>query len=547
MKRSSPRNNQVNIFASLPEALAAMEREYADRPAVTVYEDDQPVTRSYCQLAADVRILAAALQARGLAGKHIGIASENRYQWVVAFWGIVCAGGVAVALDIENPQQALVEMVRHADVAAIFVSAEAEPLFATAKLPLIYFDEENAIVGWQRLMAEGAANLAELPPADTERLALIVYTSGTTSASKAVMLSQRNILHVACYGQLMIDLGERVYVPLPLCHSYSLVCGMLTCLTQGQHICLNGSLKTMLRDLKLFDPGSMLAVPLMVDSLLGAIRSQRQRQGAAAEVEMQRAKRRYLRRVKLGWRPQPYRPASVEAVLGRRLCVIFCGGARLNEAHALEFAVYGIQVVQGYGVSECSPLISVNYVDDNHPASVGHLLADTELRFSEGTEGEISVKSPAVAMGYYKNEELTAQAFTDGWFHTGDLGYMDRDGLLYLRGRNKNLIVFSNGKKVTPEEIERYLDNLPLAKELMVYGAISGQGGDDVKLALIVYPDPELTRHMNAFSILERLQFEVDIINRRLPNYKKIQSIKLTETPFEKTSSRKIRRMGGEV
>lgn len=152
-----------------------------------------------------------------------------------------------------------------------------------------------------------------------------------------------------------------------------------------------------------------------------------------------------------------------------------------------------------------------------------------------------------MALGYYKNPALTAEAFSDGWFHTGDLGYMDRDGLLYLRGRSKNLIVFSNGKKVTPEEIESYLDHLPLAQELMVYGAISGQGGDDVRLALIVYPDPEATRHMSAYSILERLQYEVDIINREMPNYKKIQSIKLTETPFEKTSSRKIRRTEGGV
>lgn len=392
MKSDSRREYTVNIFSSLPEALLTMERDGAEKPAITVYDDSgEKHTRSYGQFAADVRALAAGLKAHDLAGRHIGIAAENCYQWAVAFWGVICGGGVAVALDIENPREAVVKMARHADVAAVFVSQSAAPLLSGAGLPLIYFDQENAILGWQRLLSQGAERPADFPPADAEKMSVIIYTSGTTSAAKAVMLSQRNILHVACHGQKMTHLRERVYDSLPLYHSYSLSCGLITCLTQGQHLCLNGSIKTVLRDMRLFDPDSLLAVPLMVGSLLGAVSGQLKRQGVA-DKEFKRAQKRYQWSKRLGRQYQPFRPPAVEAVLPPRLRLMFCGGARLNEAQAEDFAVFGVNVVQGYGVSECSPLISVNYDYDNHPASVGRLIADTEIRFSEGEEGEISVK-----------------------------------------------------------------------------------------------------------------------------------------------------------
>lgn len=226
-------------------------------------------------------------------------------------------------------------------------------------------------------------------------------------------------------------------------------------------------------------------------------------------------------------------------VLGDSLFLIICGGAQLNERLAREFRCYGINVLQGYGVTECGPLISVNRNRRYRENSVGTLLPGTHVKIQDG---EILVKGPSVFKGYYKAPEETEKAFSEGWFCTGDLGYRDRKGFLYLTGRKKNLVVFSSGKKVVPEELEELIAQIPFVREVMVYGASNGQTADDVKLSAVIYADPQKTKGMTSYEVLERIQEEIYELNKKLPFHKRIQLIRMTETEFKKTSIQKIRR-----
>ena len=248
---------------------------------------------------------------------------------------------------------------------------------------------------------------------------------------------------------------------------------------------------------------------------------------------------KYTRRKRMHLPCSPYHEQALEQLVGPNLKFIPCGGAQLSVKVAEELQAYGVGVYQGYGITECSPLIGSNMNKKNNPASVGFPIPQTQIRLDDG---EILVKGPSVFKEYYKNTLLTEESFTDGWFHTGDIGYKDRKGYLHICGRKKNLIVFSNGKKVVPEELEGYIQEIPLVKEVMVYGASAGTAIDDVTLSALICIDEERADTNDTFQLLEQVQEEITKLNNRLPDYKRIQSVKLTESEFKKTSIQKKKR-----
>lgn len=545
--------NPVDTHEDYRHCLRAVREKHADKTALVMYDAaGEAHETSYASFADDVDALAAALTSLGLAGKHIAIVAESGVRWLVALFAIAVTGGVVVAVDTEQSDRVLAEMTLHADASAAFCSGAFLPLFTElsdkheALQTIIALEgrpEGATCLTYDELIADGRlrARMAcgtEMPPM-TDKPALIVYTSGTTSISKPVLLTHGNVMRNASGASAMIEMGKRIYTSLPLYHTYGLVCGVLAHFTQGKTVCINGNLKHMMRDLRLFEPDSLSAVPLIVEALYARIRAELRRGGRPERAERAILRRTLLQRMRIASRV-PCREA-VEAVVGRNLHMLVCGGAHLNRRVALIMEALGIRVMQGYGITECSPLVTVNRNRARRLHSAGLPLPDTEIDIRGG---DIYVRGPSVAQGYYKDEKQTAKFFKDGWFATGDIGRIDRDGFLYINGRKKNLIVFKNGKKVSPEEIERMVDDIPLIREALAYGVSAGSSTDDVKLGLMVYPDPALTQGLSSFEILRRVQAEIDRVNRGMPSYKQIQIVKLKDAAFEKTSSQKLKRYG---
>jgi Long-chain acyl-CoA synthetases (AMP-forming) len=377
-------------------------------------------------------------------------------------------------------------------------------------------------------------SMPNISPDDT---AAIMFTSGTTSQSKPVMLSHRNLLHNASNSLAAVDIKKHTFSSLPFYHSYGLTCAILNGLVNGSKITINGDIKTMMRDLVLSNPETFMAVPLMAEALYHMLWAGIEKSGNSDRVKAIMKRRIKLKKIGLEF-PDNALISIKESILGR-LKLVIAGGAHLDPELCHNLKAFGILVVEGYGITECSPLIAVNRNKFFSFGSVGPVLPGCTVKI---VNDEIWVKGPNTMKGYYKNPEATAEVFEGEWFKTGDLGTIDRNGFLTITGRIKNLIVLKNGKKISPEKIEELILKIPLVKDVMVYGVNSGNTADDVRPAASIHPNPELTQGMTSYEILELLQKEINKINITLPPYQQIQMVNIREKEFAKTSTKKIKR-----
>lgn len=543
MKRIPPK--ETHYYPTFRDFLTGVARRFPDKTAITTLSrGGNRQEKTFQELQEDSYAFARALFACGLGGRHIAIVSENSYEWLVAYFGIVSSGGVAVGIDTEQSDETLTQMVLQADAEAIaaskFLSSLCRTIQQTSEseiqlLPCSAGAEWDAFLqSGNTPEAEAAFSACKLDPKQT---ASIVYTSGTTSTAKPVMLSHSAILYNAADSLTILDSRDRIYNSLPLYHTYGLTCGVLCGLMRGLNVCLNCDLKRMVQEMTAFQPNMLVAVPLIIEAIYKMIWSSIEKSGKKALVQ------RMIRIESLLHRPYSLLASGIRAALQgtalEQLDIILSGGAHLDPTIAKELRHFGMIVLQGYGITECSPSISCNRNEDYSLDSVGMVLPGNEVKF---VDDEIWVRGYALMNGYYKAPELTAEAFEDGWFKTGDLGYLDRKGHLHITGRKKNLIVMKNGKKVAAEEMEDAIRKCPLVKDVMVYGAPSGNSADDVKIAALIYPDPERAENMSSYEILEQLQAFINDMNDHLPIYKQVQMVNIRETDFDRTSSKKIKR-----
>ncbi len=497
----------------------------------------------------DTRYLVSGLCELGLSDGHIACAAKNSYRWIVSYMARLQSKGVFVPVDKELPENDLVNVLRVSDSIAVFYdSSTAESLMKNAdKLPNIrYFIcldkdvDDGRFISYDRVMEmgrqAGTDNFESSVNEDRNAMKLLVFTSGTTGASKGVMLSENNLIAEVNYGLEVCNVLTTGLSVLPMCHTYEAVVDIFSSIHCRATMCINTSLKQVLADFKLFKPDYIIIVPLFAEMFINGIQRNVKKQGKEAKFNFGVKLTKLLRKIGVDVRRKVF--AEILEEFGGNLKLIICGGAAIRKEIGEFFDTIGITLIGGYGITECSPLVSVNSFADNSFESVGHRLPCVQWKIDkpdENGEGEILLKGDNVMLGYYKNPKQTEEAFKDGWFRTGDYGRLTKDDMLIITGRKKNLIVLNNGKNIFPEEIENLIMSIAYISEVVVK-ARRNFHGEEVALIAEIYCEEEPEK--------SPAEIEVDIKHalKELPSYKQIESVLLREIPFEKTLSRKIKR-----
>ncbi len=504
----------------------------------------------------------AGLISCGLADKRIAIIGETSVEWVASFVAIIAAGGVAVPMDKELSIPEIEGFFEMGGVEAVIFSRSFNSKFAdtvkkesTVKtfIPLELGEEHDGlsnILSYEQLIEQGKTYLkngGKMPEKRVrEDMSIMLFTSGTTGTSKAVMLSEKNMcaaINVAC--ETVEFFPEDVIVSvLPIHHTYEICC-LLAGANYGMTIGINDSLKHVLKSFKTFKPTGIALVPLFVSTMNKKINDEAKKSGKDKMMKFALKLSKGLCKVGIDLRAKLFR--DVREAFGGRLVKIVSGAAPLNPELVEKFAGFGIDLYEGYGITECSPLVAVNPYYKPKKGSVGPAVPCCTIKIDGDTvnalgytEGEILVKGDNVMLGYYNNEAANSEVFTpDRYFRTGDIGYLDNDGYLFITGRKKFVIISDNGKNVYPEELEDYIGELECVGECVVLGRNSEESGEVVITAL-VYPSQEWLEDKEA--AYNEIKKGVDAINKKLPSYKQIRAIELRDTEFEKTTTRKIKR-----
>ena len=521
---------------------------------------------TYSEFYEYVKSIARGLIHAGLNGKRTALIGETSVEWIAAYLATVISGGEVVPLEVSLDPAQLINFVNLAQCELVFYSDSwTEHMEShTAQMPGVRqfarLTDETFAPKCAELCTPGSvARLSDfsktgnarqeipIPDTDCENMCALLFTSGTTGCSKGVMLSQKNICAVLndAYTLLHQFGSEDVLLSvLPIHHTYELSCGILAPMLFGACICINDSLKHITKNLQKYRPTVMMLVPLFLEQFDKKIKTSIEKQGKTKSFEAGARVSRTLLKARIDIRAKLF--SQIRQAFGGRLRYILSGGAALNPALVDAFRSIGITVSQGYGITECAPLVAVVPLDVYNPKSCGKIIDGMQVFIDKANAsdpyGEIVVKGDNVMLGYYQNPEATDEVLTKGWFYTGDYGYVDQDNYLYITGRKKNVIVLPGGKNVFPEEIEEALAGVPLIEECVVLGR---ENGGDIIITAVVYPNRSYAESIGLLSVEDirtRIKEDIRAVNRRLVPYKQIRKVEFRTEPFEKTSTRKIKR-----
>lgn len=552
---------ELNDFSSIKELMQVAVAKTPDKAAFCYKKNGEVVEVSYKDFYNTTQALGTALSHRGLTDGHLACIGENSYNWIVTYLTVLQSKGVFIPIDAELPQPNVEHILEEGDATLCFCSQKYETRFMESENKLenikyfICFDREEdegrylsfnkLIAEGEKLLAEGSTQYAE-ETRDEYAMKLISFTSGTTGLSKGVMLSEHNIVACIKYGLQVAYVYDKTLSVLPYHHTYEAIPGILVELRSNVTICINDSRAATLKNMLLYKPEHIYLVPAFVDVFYKKVWENIDKQGKTALIKNAIKVSNGLRKVGIDVRRKLFK--AIHEAFGGNLKMIVCGGAPLRAEVAEFFDAIGIYVLNGYGITECSPLVSVNQREFNDPATVGVKLPCVEIKFADVNEdgnGEICVKGDTVMLGYYKNEEETNKVLEpDGWFHTGDYGSMNDKGQLLITGRKKNLIVLKNGKNIYPEEIEDYIASIPYVKEVMVY-AIE-EDGQEVGLCAEVFLDKKAVEEMGVEDIAGKLKADIKEACSALPIYKQIAKVVIRKSEFVKTTTNKIKRQAPE-
>nr|MBP3598081.1 AMP-binding protein [Eubacterium sp.] len=485
---------------------------YGEQAAYRYKVRKEIAKKTYLEVQRDSMAVSRMVEKLGMKGRHIAILGTTTYEWIISFFGVTNSASVAVPIDVQLPVDDICELLERADVEMLIYDELRKDVAAAVKEKcpriqcLISMQAEEAtegVLSLHRLLEENQGNYDT--DIDPEQLCVILFTSGTTGKSKGVMLCHRNLTDNATVLDYKFPVGMVAMTLLPINHVYCLTMDIIKGLYIGVTSCINDSIMRVQKNMKLFQPEMVLLVPLVIESIYAKLKAA----GGMMPKKM-----------------------VAKAAFGGNLKYICSGGAYLNPDYVDKFAEYGITILQGYGMTECSPVISSNLPWDSRKGSVGKLLPNCQAKV---VDEEIWVKGSSVMMGYYKMPEETAEALEDGWLKTGDLGYVDEDDFIYITGRKKNLIILANGENVSPEEIENQLSVQELIKEILVREK-------DAVIEAEIFPDYEYAKKKRIKDVKEKLQELIDEYNESTTVYKRIHSLVVRETEFDKTTAKKIKR-----
>ncbi len=519
---------------------------------------------SYKEAKSDVDALGTSLIDLGVKGKPIAIIGDNSYRWAISYLAVTCGTGIVVPLDKELPADELEQLVKEGEVECVIYGKKFESIFKDIKaggetrlnhlISMEAIEHGDGILSLGKLIESGNRLIGEgnreFLDAVIERDAMniLLFTSGTTGLSKGVMLSHGNIVEdlMASPTLLWVGTDDIFFSVLPIHHTYECTCGFLMPLYRGASIAFCEGLRYILKNLSEVKPTMFLTVPLIMENIYKKIWSQAKKSGSENKLKTVLKINKITRKVGINLVPK-----KITDIFGGRMRIMICGGAAIDPAILEGIQDFGIMALQGYGLTECAPICALNPDVGPKSKSAGYIPPGFDLKIDnpdpETGIGEICAKGPNIMLGYFKNEEATKEVLKDGWFHTGDLGYMDADRFVYITGRQKNVIITKNGKNVFPEEIEYYLGRVPYVSESLVWGKDSEDGNDTLISANIRIDEEAVAEALGGDGytdeqVLELLWKEIDLINEGLPFFKRIKKVALRKTEFEKTTAKKIKR-----
>lgn len=523
---------------------------------------------SFSQWRNDVRDLGTALVSYGLREEKIAIVGENSYGWCCAFFGAMAIGSVTVPVDKELPLDDIDGIISTTACKAVFFGKTSESkikeilangglksvelLISIAPESKIEADllGEKSLKSISEVEAAGAALYAQGDNSyydykiDVNKLASIVFTSGTTGKGKGVMLSQANICLDMTLGMYNFDITRKTLHVLPPHHTFGSTVNYVGHLAQGCEVYISSGLKYVSDEIKEQQPTHLILVPAFLEVMNRKIWATARKGKKETLLKVMMKVSNLLRKMGIDVRRKLF--GSVLRAFGGKLELIISGGAKLDEDIIRTFDSLGITILNGYGITECAPLISANRNKYRKAGSVGTPILACRVKIDnpdENGEGEICVKGPNVMLGYYNNPEATAEVFDkDGFFHTGDYGKLDEEGWIYITGRKKNLIILSNGKNVYPEEIEADLQKVEGVSEVVVYAGESRLQKDKITIVAEIFPDADLLADKGISNAQEYFETQVKLLNAKMPSYKAVKHVKLRDCEFQKNTSRKITR-----
>ena len=553
-------------FTDLKDMLNQTGEVYGDRPAYIFKTEEKGKFRiiTHKEFRENINALGTTLIQMGLKDKRIAVISENRYEWELSYLAVAAGVGVIVPLDKALPDNELESLILRSQVEAIIYSSKYDAIMNTLRekknTNLKYFIsmdlEENTqgiyaekalVEKGKKLLADGNKTYIDAK-IDSEKMGIMLFTSGTTAMSKAVMLSHKNLVTNVMDIIQRFDLTDedRFLSFLPLHHVFECTVGFLYPISIGGSIAFCEGVKHMAENIKEFEITAMISVPAVFDIIYRKVMKTIEKKGKLANLEKGKKVSQFLLKMKIDLRKQLFK--EVHESLGPKLKLVVTGGAALDPEKEKGFNDLGFDVEQGYGLTETAPVIAAETPKCRRLGSIGKKFPSVEVKIDDPDEegiGELMAKGPSIMLGYYENEEATKSALeSDGWFHTGDLARIDKDGFIYISGRKKSVIVLNNGKNVFPEEIETLLNKVEGIKETFVFEKKEDDG--DVKVCVEIVYDKELIKELYHIegeeNIKEFLWDKVKEVNKLMPKYKYVREMVITEEPLIKTTTLKIKR-----